>query len=100
MTILRNFDDFIMEELNNPEFVSDYLQDALDEGGIPLFLITLRQVVQHQKGLTKASQETGLGMESLYKTLSEQGNPHLSTIEKILKTVGMKITVIPDQVSI
>jgi probable addiction module antidote protein len=100
MTILRNFDDFIMEELNNPEFVSDYLQDALDEGGIPLFLITLRQVVQHQKGLTKASQETGLGRESLYKTLSEQGNPHLSTIEKILKTVGMKITVIPDQVSI
>jgi probable addiction module antidote protein len=89
-----------MEELNNPEFVSDYLQDALDEGGIPLFLITLRQVVQHQKGLTKASQETGLGRESLYKTLSEQGNPHLSTIEKILKTVGMKITVIPDQVSI
>lgn len=100
MTILRNFDDFIMEELNNPEFVSDYLQDALDEGGIPLFLITLRQVVQHQKGLTKASQETGLGRESLYKTLSEQGNPHLSTIEKILKTVGMKITVIPNQVSI
>ena len=100
MTTLRNFDDFIMEELNNPEFVSDYLQDALEEGGIPLFLITLRQVVQHQKGLTKASQETGLGRESLYKTLSEQGNPHLSTIEKILKTVGMKITVNPDQVSV
>ena len=100
MTILRNFDDFIMEELNNPEFVSDYLQDALDEGGIPLFLITLRQVVQHQKGLTTVAQETGLGRESLYKTLSEQGNPHLSTIEKILKTVGMKITVIPNQVSI
>ena len=100
MTTLRNFDDFIMEELNSSEFVYDYLQDALDEGGIPLFLIALRQVVQHQKGLTKVSQETGLGRESLYKTLSEQGNPHLSTIEKILKTVGMKITVIPDQVSI
>jgi probable addiction module antidote protein len=100
MTTLRNFDEFIIEELNNPEFASDYLQDALEEGGIPLFLIALRQVVQHQKGLTKVAQETGLGRESLYKTLSEQGNPHLSTIEKILKTVGMKITVIPDQVSI
>jgi len=55
MTTLRNFDDFIMEELNNPEFVSDYLQDALEEGGIPLFLITLRQVVQHQKGLVHLS---------------------------------------------
>jgi probable addiction module antidote protein len=100
MTTLRNFDDFIVKELNNPEFASDYLQDALEEGGIPLFLIALRQIVQHQKGLTKVAEETGLGRESLYKTLSEQGNPHLSTIEKILKTVGMKITVIPDQVSI
>ena len=99
MTILRNFDEFVMEELNNPEFVSDCLQDALEEGGIPLFLIALRQIVQSQKGLTVVAQETGLGRESLYKTLSEQGNPHLSTIEKILKTVGMKIAVIPDQIS-
>ena len=65
MTILRNFDEFIMEELNNPEFVSDYLQDALEEGGIPLFLIALRQIVQSQKGLTVVAQETGLGRESL-----------------------------------
>ena len=100
MTTLRNFDEFIIEELNNPEFASDYLQDALEEGGIPLFLIALRQIVQQQKGLTKVAEETGLGRESLYKTLSEQGNPHLSTIEKILKTVGMKITVISDHVSI
>ncbi len=46
------------------------------------------------------AEETGLGRESLYKTLSEQGNPHLSIVDKILKSVGMKITVIPDQVSL
>lgn len=96
MTKFRNLDEFIAEELDNPEFASDYLQDALEEGGIPLFLIALRQVVQHQKGLATVAQETGLGRESLYKTLSEQGNPHLSTVDKILKSVGMKIAVIPD----
>jgi probable addiction module antidote protein len=73
---LRNFDEFIEEELQNPEFAATYLQESLEEGGIPLFLIALRQIVQTQKGLTKVAQETGLGRESLYKTLSEQGNPH------------------------
>lgn len=93
---LRNFDEFIEEELQNPEFASTYLQESLEEGGIPLFLIALRQIVQANSGLTKVAQETGLGRESLYKTLSEQGNPHLLTIEKVLKSIGMKITIIPD----
>jgi DNA-binding phage protein len=43
---LRNFEEFIEEELQNPEFASTYLQESLEEGGIPLFLIALRQIVQ------------------------------------------------------
>ena len=70
MTILKNFDEFIIEELNNPEFASDYLQDDLEEGGIPLFLIALRQIVQHQKELITVAKETGLGRESSWLQLN------------------------------
>ncbi|GBF82218.1 addiction module antidote protein [Aphanothece sacrum] len=93
---LRNFDEFIEEELQDSEFASAYLQEALEEGGIPLFLIALKQIVQAKKGLTNVAQETGLGIENLNKNLSEQGNPHLLTIEKVLKSIGMKLTISPE----
>jgi probable addiction module antidote protein len=93
---LRNFDEFINEELQNSEFASTYLQESLEEGGIPLFLIALRQVIQAKKGLTKVLQQTDLDQDNIYKTVFEQENPPLLTIEKVLKSLGMKLTIIPD----
>ncbi len=82
----RNFDELIIEELREPEFASTYLQEALEEGGIPLFLIPLKEIV-------KLKQETELGTESIYQPLWEQTDPHLSTLEEILKSIGMKLTI-------
>jgi probable addiction module antidote protein len=90
---LRNFDDLIFEELQNQEFAEGYLQDALEEGGIPLFLGALKQIIQVQKGLQKVSEETGIVPEYLVENLSENGNPHLINIEKILETMGLKLTI-------
>ena len=90
----RDFDDLIEQELTNPEFAQGYLQEALDEGGIPLFLLALRHLVQAQKGFSQLAQETGMGRESLYKSLSENGNPQLTTIDKVLQSVGMKLSVV------
>ena len=42
----RNFDELIEKELKNPEFAEGYLQEALEEGGIPLFLLDVRHLVQ------------------------------------------------------
>lgn len=91
-----DFDRLVEEELKNPEFAENYLQEALDEGGISLFLLALRHLVQAKIGFSQLSEATGLGQESLDKSLSENGNPQLATIETVLKSLGMKLKIVAE----
>jgi probable addiction module antidote protein len=40
-------------------------------------------------GMAHLSRETGLTRESLYKALSEDGNPRLSSLDAILRAMGL-----------
>jgi probable addiction module antidote protein len=92
---LKNISETFENDLQDPEFVQVYLEEALNDGA-PNFLIALRNVVQVNKGMTAIARENDLGRESLYKTLSETGNPQFSTIEKVLKSIGMRLTIAPE----
>ena len=39
----------------------------------------------------------GLNRENLYRVLSEQGNPELKSLEKLLKALGLRLAVEVDQ---
>jgi probable addiction module antidote protein len=39
--------------------------------------------------------KSGLSRESLYRALSEDGNPRLDTLMKVLTALGIKLTVAP-----
>jgi probable addiction module antidote protein len=43
--------------------------------------------------MTLIAKKTGLGRESLYKALSAQGNPELSTVLKVVKALGLQLQV-------
>ncbi|MCG3102556.1 transcriptional regulator, partial [Enterobacter sp. DRP3] len=43
--------------------------------------------------------EAGISRESLYRTLSPNGNPTLKTLLAVLKTVGLRLSVVPAQPS-
>ena len=43
------------------------------------------------EGMTQLAKETGLGRESLYKTLSGEGNPSFGTILKVMHALGIKL---------
>ena len=45
-------------------------------------------------GMTDIAEKTGLGRESLYKSLHEDGNPSFATILKVLGAVGMQFRVV------
>ena len=47
--------------------------------------------------MSKIAEETDLGRESLYKTLSESGNPQFSTVQKIVSALGFKISIEPNE---
>jgi probable addiction module antidote protein len=91
----KPLEDILRDDLTDPEFVAGYLQTALEEDGIEGFLVALRQVVKVNKGVSEVAQELSVGRESLYKSLSESGNPALTTINNVLHSVGIGLTFTP-----
>ena len=76
------------------EFAAGYLRAALeddDEAGV--LLIALRRIAEARGGIAKVAKAAGIERESLYRALSRQGNPRLSTLVAVTKAVGLKLTV-------
>lgn len=79
--------------LKAPEGVAMYIEAALEEDDPKLLLAALRDVTELQGGMAMMAQKTGLGRESLYKSLSENGNPKLSTLLEVIKALGLHLSV-------
>lgn len=45
--------------------------------------------------MATVARKSGLGRQSLYKALSEDGNPEFSTVVKVLGALGIKISAVP-----
>jgi len=87
----------LYKDLQDKEFVVGYLETVLEEGSLDTFLIALRHVAEANGGLSQLAEISQRGRESLYKTLSDQGNPLFSTVQSILKALGMKLSVEIDE---
>jgi probable addiction module antidote protein len=92
---LKDMHDSLDRELTDPEYAAIYLDDALNQGSQEEFLLALRNVIRANQGMTKIATEASLGRESLYKSLSETGNPQFTTVIKILSVLGLKIAIEP-----
>jgi probable addiction module antidote protein len=97
--ILKDFNETLEAELKDPEFAALYLKAALQDNGMEGFLLALRNVIQATRGMAQVSADTDLGRESLYKTLSESGNPQFATVQKLLSALGLQFSVEPTQES-
>lgn len=82
------------EYLDNPEAVEAYLEDAL-ESNDPAIIAHAFGVIARAKGMSRIAQDAGLSRESLYKALSAEGNPELATVLKVIKALGLKLTLAP-----
>lgn len=82
------------DELNTPEDISAFLNAVLELGD-PALLPDALGAIARSKGMSAIAEETGLGRESLYKSLSRSGNPRLSTLIKVLGTLGLRLQVAP-----
>ena len=81
------------------ELAVEYLRAALESVDNPDdragALLALRTVAEAYGGLGAVAAEAGISRESLYKALSAKGNPTLKTILAVLKAVGMRLSVKP-----
>ena len=82
-------------DLRDPEYAAIYLNDALHEGSLEEFYLALRNVIKANQGMTQIATSTELGRESLYKALSESGNPQFLTVQKIVGALGLQISIEP-----
>ena len=77
----------------DPEFAAEYLKTALEDEDEPrVLLIALRHLAQAQ-GVARVARAAGVERESLYRALSERGNPRLSTLFAVTKAVGLRLSV-------
>ena len=83
--------DFLLKTLRHPQEAAAYLDAVAEDGHLHDILKAIRNVVDAQGGLLKLGQKTGLSRTTLYKTLSEGGNPELATLEKILGVFKLRI---------
>ena len=92
---LKSYKDDLLEQLKDPEFAAAYLADLLESGDKAAFLIALKDVVEASGGVSSLAQQARLQRQSLYKALSKRGNPTLNTLQGVLKTLGLRISVTP-----
>lgn len=87
-------DDAMTREIRkDPGFAAEYLKAALEDAGEPrVLLIALRRLALAH-GVANVARAAGIERESLYRALSERGNPRLSTLHAVAKALGVRLTV-------
>ena len=80
------------EYLETEEDMAAYLNVALDEGDLGLILSTLGDIARARR-MAVVAQEAGLGRESLYKSLSANGNPEFATVLKVMRSLELRLQV-------
>ncbi len=80
--------------LDTPESQAELVSDAL-ESGDATYLAHALGVVARARGMTEIAKKTGVTREGLYKALSAEGDPKLTTFLGVLKSLGLQLSVKP-----
>jgi probable addiction module antidote protein len=81
----------VAKQLRTPEEMAAYLEAWLveapeDTAGIARAIVDIARAC----GMTKVAREAGLSRESLYKALSEGGNPSFDTVLRVARAMGLR----------
>lgn len=79
---------------DTPESQLELLQDAFETGD-PEYVAHILGVIARARGMTSIAKEAGVTREALYKALSEDGDPKLSTLLGVAKALGLKLSAEP-----
>lgn len=82
----------VAEYLKTDEDYRAFLEVAAEEGDDRAILRAL-DTVARAKGMTEVARLANISRTSLYKTLSDDGNPNFFTVNKLLKVFGCKLSV-------
>ncbi len=87
---LKKFD--AVDFLDTDEAIIGYLNEALTYND-PKFFVQALGDVARAKGMTSLAKSSGLGRQALYRALSDEGNPRIDTLFRVLDTLNVRLTV-------
>jgi len=73
----------------------DLFNDILEDGEPGELMLALRHMSKAFGGVGEVAKQAQLNGNTLYRTLSKQGNPQVSTLSAVLRTMGMRLAVQP-----
>ena len=73
-----------------PDSVIELLNDAFESGHAP-YIANALGVAARSEGMTKLAAKTGINRQALYTALSENGNPTLETLLKVMSAMGIRL---------
>jgi probable addiction module antidote protein len=89
----ESFDNWVADLIQQePNGIDNFIQTAFEEfikdGNEKALLIALGQVAKAKGGFRELAEKTGIKRESLYRALSEHGNPRLNTFLLVINALG------------
>lgn len=80
------------DHIKTPADAAHYLDAVLADGDAYEIAEALG-VVARSQGMASIAEESGLSRETLYRTLSDAGNPTLATLIGVLRAMGLRLSV-------
>jgi probable addiction module antidote protein len=91
MSKTKSYRESLFEALSDPKEAAAYLNAGLEDS-IEAFLKALKNVAQANQ-MTRVAKGAGVHRETLYRALSEQGNPTTATLLGVLSAVGLQVEI-------
>lgn len=90
----------------SPYDSADYLKTGADIAGYIEAVLELPDVTEGEiahalgvaaraRGMMQIARDAGVSREALYRALSEDGNPTLGTLLKVMHALGLRLSVAP-----
>jgi probable addiction module antidote protein len=92
-----DYHDELIKSLKNHKHAVAYLNAALEESlngdaeSQKLLLLALKNVVEAQGNVSNLAKKSKIRRESIYKMLSEDGNPYLQSFTSLIHAMGFNM---------
>ena len=90
-----SYDDSMGEALKDPAEAAAYVDAVMELDDPAALLVALRHVAKAH-GMAEVARRADVGDKMLFRALSADGNPTLSTVHKVLHAVGLRLSVVPE----
>ncbi len=88
-----DYQEYLLKSLKDPKAAAAYLEAAIEEKDRKLLLVAMRNVVEANGGMTKVAKKANVSRPTLYRTLSEKGNPRFDNLTNLLDIFGLRIAI-------